>query len=358
MSDKEMSCRCMACYRLPFADTYHYIAQNDISCKVDSTSVSDKMQGFLVVPFEETESTPSILIRPDVHELRTIENISDDFSCFASDDHLQKEAYTKCFKQCSALLSKKILQKVVLSRRLLMKRIGGDPWEAERMFLRACLLYPNKYVAMWSTPQTGTWLVASPETLLERVSSFWKTMSLAGTMTWDAGKSEGKSAYWSTKDKREQQLVTDYIYKCLLPFAERIELRGPFPTKAGDLAHLRTDFLFTLHDHKNIGDILSCLHPTPAVCGLPLEEAFQSILDIEDSSRKYYSGFSGPFFLDNETRLYVSLRCMEFSINEALLYAGGGLLVDSDEETEWIETCRKMNTMLSLFQSGSILKNE
>ena len=90
------------------------------------------------------------------------------------------------------------------------------------------------------------------------------------------------------------------------------------------------------------------LHPTPAVCGLPREEARQAILHDEPSPRRYYAGFSGPLHLQGETHLYVSLRCMEFTPHTATLYAGGGLMPESQETDEWEETRRKMQTMWQL----------
>ena len=94
---------------------------------------------------------------------------------------------------------------------------------------------------------------------------------------------------------------------------------------------------------------LSLLHPTPAVCGLPRDNALATIRLAEPDARSFYAGFSGPLFLHGETRLYVSLRCMELIGDRASLYAGGGIMPESTVETEWEETRRKMATMRSLF---------
>ena len=55
--------------------------------------------------------------------------------------------------------------------------------------------------------------------------------------------------------------------------------------------------------------------------------------------------------IDGKTSLYVSLRCMRFEARDLWLYAGGGLLADSNEEDEWNETEAKMETMRRLFES-------
>jgi len=91
------------------------------------------------------------------------------------------------------------------------------------------------------------------------------------------------------------------------------------------------------------------LHPTPAVCGLPKNEAKSFILENENYDRKYYTGFLGELNSDvngiNTSSLYVNLRCMEIAKDEAIIYVGGGITKDSIPEKEWEETVRKTATM-------------
>ena len=60
--------------------------------------------------------------------------------------------------------------------------------------------------------------------------------------------------------------------------------KGPYTARAGQLVHLKTDFYFLLKNTDHIGDLLQELHPTPAVCGLPKEEAFRFIPDNEGTT--------------------------------------------------------------------------
>jgi exoribonuclease R len=86
-----------------------------------------------------------------------------------------------------------------------------------------------------------------------------------------------------------------------------------------------------------------------AVCGIPKDEARRFILQHEHQSRKYYSGFVGPISPKGKTHLYVSLRCMNILDDGSCeLYAGGGLLKESEMEKEWKETEAKMQTILSV----------
>ena len=115
-------------------------------------------------------------------------------------------------------------------------------------------------------------------------------------------------------------------------------------------------FYFLLKNTDHIGDLLQELHPTPAVCGLPKEEAFRFIPDNEGYDRSYYSGFTGWLDTEGHTDIYVNLRCMEIKPGEAILYAGGGILASSEVESEWMETGDKMNTMRSILHPDFINK--
>jgi isochorismate synthase len=230
-----------------------------------------------------------------------------------------------------------IFQKLVLSRSLDIRRQGDV--DAFALFRKACELYPRVFISLVFTPQSGLWLTATPEVLLAGNGSEWQTMALAGTMPF------AENIGWSDKNIQEQRYVATYITEKLEQFSCDISEQGPRTVRAGHLAHLRSDFHFTLKDVNRLGELIETLHPTPAVCGLPKEEAFRFILDTEHNDRCYYSGFMGPLHLLSETRLFVTLRCMQIFRDGYRLYAGGGLLKDSVEEQEWQETESKLDTM-------------
>jgi len=92
------------------------------------------------------------------------------------------------------------------------------------------------------------------------------------------------------------------------------------------------------------------LHPTPAVCGLPKKITKDFILNNEGYNREYYSGFLGEINKDfvskeNNTDLFVNLRCMQITDNKAFIYVGGGITKDSIPENEWKETVNKSMTI-------------
>ena len=224
-------------------------------------------------------------------------------------------------------------------------------FDAEALFFRACALYPRVMVALVSTPQTGLWLTATPEVLLEATHGHYHTMALAGTQNLGTGDWDEHGVTWDEKNMMEQRYVATYIEQCLKPFADDIDEQGPYTQRAGHLAHLRSDFHFRLADPRRLGELLATLHPTPAVCGLPKEAALDFIIVHEPHQRRYYSGFLGPLDPSGETHLYVTLRCMEQVGNSLRLYAGGGLLKGSRQNIEWEETEAKLDTMRRLLKT-------
>ena len=195
------------------------------------------------------------------------------------------------------------------------------------------------------TPVTGTWLGSTPEIILSGSSQSWKTVALVGTLPIVDGV---EPTEWSEKNKEEQAIVAEYIRKIIKKHGAKMTEKGPYTARAGQLVHLKTDFLFQLKETGFLGNLLKELHPTPAICGLPKEEAYQFILSNEGYDRRYYSGMVGWLDPKGQTDLYVNLRCMEIRSTEVKLYAGGGILPSSEVRSEWEETSQKMKTMKNI----------
>ena len=158
-------------------------------------------------------------------------------------------------------------------------------------------------------------------------------MALAGTMACADGACVPLDA-WSEKNRREQRLVAQYVRDLLRQLTIEPEESETYVRKVGAICHLETDFRFLLPEGLGVGTVLSRLHPTPAVCGVPTESARRAILACEPEPRRYYAGFCGPLNLLHETRLYVNLRCLEVMPSLLRFHAGGGLLLESNEEDE------------------------
>ena len=300
--------------------------------------------GFVVAPFSPSEDEPILLIHDDHAEPST--DVALPELQHEQHDCKDREDYHNNFASFHSRLLHGDFSKLVLSRSIVLPRTEDD--KPMTLFRKACQFYPRMFIALIYTPQSGLWMTATPEVLLSGVDSQWQTMALAGTMPY------ADDIKWSEKNIEEQRYVATYIVSQLERFTHDAKEEGPYTARAGHLAHLRSDFRFTLKKPSDIGSLLKALHPTPAVCGLPKEEAFRLICQQEHHARSYYSGFMGPLRLalsEEETsnaattHLFVTLRCMQVFRNACRLYAGGGLLKDSVEEQEWQETETKLDTM-------------
>src|SRR5690606_24397457 len=100
------------------------------------------------------------------------------------------------------------------------------------------------------------------------------------------------------KEKEEQQMVTDFIEKSLKEITPELSTGSPKTSRAGNLLHLKTSLTGTLHPKSgNVKSVIEKLHPTPAVCGIPKEEANRFIMENENYDREFYTGFLGELNL-------------------------------------------------------------
>lgn len=367
MNETELSA--WAVCRLPHTDEPVLFLQTGGKVEtLASLKALNGREGFLLAPFETEAGLPVLLIRPD-HVLRGWKAVE---GCTAFRNHPfvqtlsgfpspsaagnvtenptdpgeESVAYQHSFRVFLEALREGSFHKLVLSRKQTVEIPPGfSPWRA---FREACRRYPRMMVYLCYTPQAGVWMGSSPEILLSGSLTRWHTVALAGTLPLEDGALPGS---WDCKNSLEQQFVSDYLKSSLQSMGQIDIERGPYAVQAGELAHLKTDFFFSLPSSASLGEVLQLLHPTPAVCGLPKEEARQFILAHEKHARRYYSGIIGWISPTASTELYVNLRCLEMtSPHHAQLYAGGGILPPSDFRSEWKETEEKMQTMKNVLK--------
>ena len=338
-----------AIYRLPHASQCTLVGQNGMPVALVSLAGLGGERGYVIAPFTADDHTPVLLLRPDEVRQCTLDEVQmiQDLPCYLDGGNItlqpaSREAYHDDFSRFHRAFSETGIQKLVLAR---CADWGHQGTHSADLFIKACERYPEAFVTLFSTPQSGTWLMATPEVLLAREGGRWRTMALAGTMPYSE-----PLPRWSDKNVQEQAFVTRYIGDCLSHYSHDVTVDGPCTTRSGNLVHLRTDFSFALADDTAVGDVLAALHPTPAVCGLPKEDAQRFIMGNETCDRSYYSGFSGPLDIHGETAMFVSLRCMRIFGDRYRLYAGGGILPQSEEQQEWNETSAKMQAMLSIIE--------
>lgn len=268
-----------------------------------------------------------------------------------SDKNSVGENFQKVVEKAVRQIKQGLLYKVVPSR---YKEIAyPEGWDFIAAFEKLHLLYPNAFVYVFGIPGIGTWMGATPELLLSIVDGRWfKSVALAGTQR-VPGSGDLSQVAWTQKEIEEQALVARYIINCFKKIRLReYDEKGPKTIKAGDLAHLKTEFHVDMEDvnFPQLGSVmLDLLHPTSAVCGMPLEPSLQFLKENEAHSREYFSGYLGPVNIEGATQLFVNLRCMKLLADGARLYAGAGVTEDSIPEKELEETELKFQTLMRLF---------
>lgn len=264
-----------------------------------------------------------------------------------------KTAYMQLVAKGVQQIEDGAFEKIVPSR---AKRVElPESFDAIDTFQKLCDTYPNALISFVSIPNVGTWMGASPELLIQVENNrIFKTVALAGTKPFEPG-TDIRNVAWTQKEIEEQALVSRYIISNF----KKIRLReydeqGPKTVIAGNVMHLKTTYAVDMKETNfpQLGSVmLQLIHPTSAVCGMPLEESLAFLKANEGYDREFYAGYLGPVNVSNMISLFVNLRCMQLADTQAILYAGAGVTADSIPESEWDETEIKLNTLLKVIRA-------
>ncbi|OWK74340.1 hypothetical protein CBW16_02710 [Flavobacteriaceae bacterium JJC] len=232
------------------------------------------------------------------------------------------------------------LSKLVISRRKLLE-FKDSKVSLSQTFLNLCKAYPNAFVYFF-IKDGKCWLGAFSEVLgkFSKKTSQFETMSLAGTIP--------VTENWTKKEIEEQKPVTDFIKNILKNFTSEVEESETYDHVSGNIKHLRTDFKAKI-ENQDLEKLITELHPTPAVCGIPKAFCMNAIDDFEMHPRNFYAGYI-KVETEETVQYFVNLRCAEFFKNAALIYVGGGITAESSPEKEWIETELKSQAVISNIQ--------
>jgi isochorismate synthase len=241
------------------------------------------------------------------------------------------------------------LDKVVLARRVgLRSPIELDPVNALRRLAAA-----GPESTTFAFGRDGlTFLGATPEQLVRTEGRAFHTVAMAGSTgrgvdaTDDARLAAALLA--SDKDREEHAVVVTMLRDALAPIVERLEAPADPEVRAlRHVQHLVTPMRGILRDETGILALAQRLHPTPAVGGEPLGPALDLIAEHEGFDRGWYAGPVGWLGADGDGELMVALRCGLVGGREATLFAGCGIVADSDPAREWEESRIKLRPVTS-----------
>ncbi len=329
-----------------------------------------KETGFVFAPFDTSEA-PIILLPDEVQEVQYVESeqkmepYSTASVSYLTTDIDKKNFHLQLVAKAIKEIKKGTFKKVVLSRQI------SSPFEGTSLNLFISLLetYPLAFCYMWYHPKVGFWLGATPEGLVSIKNKEIRTMSLAGTQPYTGDPDPN----WGQKEREEQNMVTNYITNTLQSLVTQLKISETESVRAGSLMHLRTIIKGRLNK-VDIKKLLEALHPTPAVGGVPKIDAYEFIKANENYDRRFYTGYLGELnfkeetpraanrrnienrayrSIHNKTDLFVNLRSMQIEGQQANIFVGGGITIDSVPEQEWEETVNKSATMLKVIQNRS-----
>lgn len=348
-----------AAYRLPHSEDPTIVVQTTPHIKsIDNLANLGTSRGFLVAPFLPANCCSLFMVHPDFifnGQLNNeeFERLRSTRLPFYNGDTchipkaISKEEYLGQIETVIQSIKDKQFEKAVLSR---VKIVPGDYHNKESLiFSMLCETYPNAFVYMVKAG-SQFWVGATPEPLARLTNGIFTTASVAGTKPHTDEFLEFRN--WENKEREEQNNVTRFIEGVFNDFdLNNYTQKGPYVKKAGNLLHLRTDFLLESSNiTSKIGSLVESLHPTSAVCGMPKAKTMEYLTELEEHRREYYGGFMGPVGIENSFSLFVNLRCMKIFKNSLVLYIGGGITIDSNPQEEWDETEIKAETLLSVIQ--------
>lgn len=328
-------------FRYPQQTDVHAAHSEETVCLASVADLNLINQGFIFAPFAEGRLPIIAFINPQTETFKQPKREP----ALAKTDAAESitDTYIAEFDKFRNAVRNGQFSKLVLAR----THRASIHSSAADIFFDACTACPNSFVYLFSSKESGMWLGATPEILIEGNCKQMHTVALAGTMACTNGELPDISA-WDAKNRIEQKIVTDYLLSQIQAFGKILSTTEPQSVRAAHLAHLKTDILFNINE-KDLPKLIAVLHPTPAVCGLPKDEAIRFINENESADREYYAGFLGWYDTEADTRLFVNLRCMKWIDKQTVkLVAGGGILPESELESEWRETENKMQTLTRL----------
>jgi salicylate biosynthesis isochorismate synthase/menaquinone-specific isochorismate synthase len=245
-------------------------------------------------------------------------------------------------------------EKVVLAREVIAH---GDGVVAAGPVTRALRgAYPACFTYLLSGDDGTAFVGASPELLVRRFGSSATCQPMAGSIARGEDEAEDMALaarlLRSAKDAVEHRVTARAVAERLAAVSESVEHPEPEVVRFTNIQHLATTVRAQLREPPvNLLELAALLHPTPAVNGAPAHAACRMIADLEGMERGWYAGAVGWIDGRGDGELAVAIRCGLLWADGARLYAGVGVMPDSDPAAELLETELKLRALLGALVS-------
>jgi isochorismate synthase len=266
------------------------------------------------------------------------------------------DAYEAAVSEAVERIRRGPLRKVVLARTIRVE--AGRKLDPRKLLKHLRAVEPDGYSFAVDTGEGRTLVGASPELLVSRSGLEIRANPLAGSAPRSGDPAEDRAHAErlgsSPKDRQEHAIVVEAVFRALDPLCRELAYdREPQLLATANVWHLSTRFRGVLRDPRITSlDVVLALHPTPAVCGEPRDEAMRTIAELEPVPRGAYAGAVGWMDANGDGVWALALRCAEIMDGTARLFAGAGIVADSDPAAELDETERKFQAFLDSLRWG------
>ncbi len=312
----------------------HPCHEDDAQRLIDD--IEHTLQRLKVIMNAEASSEPSTQLIDDEHEL-VIHNL------------LPRAEWQEIVASAVQKIHKGEFEKVVLARTVQVS--GNEAFNIPATLLRLRKSYPGAHV--FAIQRGDRYFVgATPERLVCGVDGQIQTIALAGSARRGATQEEderlGREELLNNpKNQAEHAVVVTTIRNALERLSSRIWVAdAPHVLKLKNIQHLETPIVGDLLPGHSILEAIEDLHPTPAVGGYPRLPALAAIRSMEQLDRGWYASPIGWIGMSGNGEFAVALRSALVDGANATLFAGCGIVADSDPESEYQESCLKLQVML------------
>jgi menaquinone-specific isochorismate synthase len=269
---------------------------------------------------------------------------------------LERDQWRKRVERVRSLIARGALSKVVLARKSELEFTA--PLDPVRVIAAARSSRPACFT-FWIRAGESSFLGSSPELLVRTEGERVTSSALAGSAPRGRSEAEdsalGEALFQSAKELEEHDLVVSAVRGALAEVADPLQVPDrPRLMILPEAQHLYTPVEGRLRRPRTAAQLAGLLHPTPAVCGVPLEAA-RAIIEREEPDRGWYTGAVGWMNARGEGEFAVALRSALIEGRRMSLWAGAGIVAASDPDLEFAETEAKM---MALIRSNGIAAPE
>jgi menaquinone-specific isochorismate synthase len=249
----------------------------------------------------------------------------------------------------AAEIRAELIDKVVLSRelRVYSKKVFSPSVVLKRLYSQQ----PDSFIFAVERDES-CFLGASPERLVKREGAELFSTCVAGSIARGKTPAEdtrlGEALMKDKKNLYEHKVVVNMIRNAMDDVCGHVDVpEQPQLYKVRDIQHLYTPVVGRACENTSLLSMVGALHPTPALGGFPKEQAMKKIRDLEGYDRGWYSAPVGWIDYKGDGEFAVAIRSGLLHEKGASLFAGSGIVGDSDPDCEYNETQMKFQPMLS-----------